>query len=141
MDGYIISVANRETRSRGGGLALILKDTLDSNLLEKGHAHTFKHAHREILGCNMTLSLLALYQPSPSPKLQHMISKFVTEFVDFLANKLNNCTGDLIIAGYFNIHVNDLLDGDAQQLLSVMKALGFDQLMDFCTHKSGNILD
>ena len=30
---------------------------------------------------------------------------------------------------------------DAQQLLSAMEALGFDQLVDFCTHKSGNILD
>ena len=70
-----------------------------------------------------------------------MISEFVTEFVDFLADKLNKYTGDLITAGDFNIHVNDLFKDDAQQLLSVIEALGFDQLVDFCTHKSGNILD
>ena len=141
MDGYTISVANRETGSRGGEFALIHMDTLDCSLLDKRHAHTFKHTHWEILGCNMTLSLLALYHPPPSPKLQNMISEFVTEFVDFLADKLNNHTGDLIIASDFNIHVNDLLADDAQQLLSEMEALGCDRLVDFCTHKSGNILD
>ena len=72
----------------------------------------------------MTLSLLALYHPLLSPKLQHMISEFLTEFVDFLADTLNKYTGDLIIAGDFGIHVNDLLNDDAQQLLSAMKALG-----------------
>ena len=99
MDGYRILVANRKTRSRVGGLALIHKDTLGCNLLEKGHAHTFKHVHWEILGCNMTLSLLALYHPPPSGKLQHTISEFVTTFVDFLAAKLNKYIGDLIVAG------------------------------------------
>ena len=58
-----------------------------------------------------------------------------------MADKLNKYTGDVIIAGDFNIHVNNLFNEDAQQLLSAMEALGFDQLVDFCTHKSGNILD
>ena len=64
-----------------------------------------------------------------------MISQFVTEFVDFLADKLNKYTGNLITEGDFNIHMNDLFNDDVQQLLSVMEALGFDQLVDFCTHK------
>ena len=49
-DGYRISVANKETGSRGGGLALIYKDTLDCKLLKKGHICKFKHAYWEILG-------------------------------------------------------------------------------------------
>ena len=140
-ESYKISVANRETGSRGGRLALIYRDTLDCKLLEKGHVHTFEHAYWEISGHNMTLALLALYHPPPSPKQKHTISEFVTEFVEFLADNLNKYTGDLIIAGDFNIHVNDLFNEDAQQLFSVMEALGIDQLVDFCTHKSGNILD
>ena len=84
---------------------------------------------------------MALYHPPPSPKQKQTVNEFVTEFVDFLADKLNKFTGDLIIAGDFNIHVNDLFKDDAQQLLSAMEALGFHQLENFCTHKSGNILD
>ena len=49
--------------------------------------------------------------------------------------------GGLIIAGDFNIHVNDVNSSDARQFIDAMEALGFDQLVDFCTHKSGNILD
>ena len=84
---------------------------------------------------------MALYHLHPSPKHKHTVNEFVTEFVDFLANMLVKFTGDLIIAGDFNIHVNDLFNDDTLQLLSVMEALRFDQLVDFCTHKSGNILD
>ena len=131
----MVTVANRETRSRGGGLALTYKNTLDCKLLEKGHAHTFEHAHWDIVGHNMTQSLLALYHPPPSPKQKHTVNEFVTESVDFLADYLNKFTGDLIIAGDFNIYVNDLFNDDTQWLLSVMEALGFDQLVDFCIQK------
>ena len=70
-DGYRISVANRETRPRGGGLALIHKDTLDCNLLEKGYAHIFKHAHWEILGCNMTLTFGSISPTSITKSTTH----------------------------------------------------------------------
>ena len=89
-------MAIRETRIKRRGTCSDMQNTLDYNLLEKGHTCTFEHAHWEILGCNMTLSLLALYHPPPSPKLQHTISEFVTEFVDFLADKLNKYTGRLL---------------------------------------------
>ena len=72
-EGYRISVANKETGSRGGGLALIYRDTLDCKLLEKGHIHTLEYAYWEISGHNMTMVLLALYHPSPSPKQKHAI--------------------------------------------------------------------
>ena len=55
----------------------------------------------------------------------------MTEFVDFLADNLFKFTRHLIIAGDFNIHVNDLFNDDTQQLLSAMEALGFDQLDGF----------
>ena len=58
-----------------------------------------------------------------------------------MVDKLVNFLGDLIIAGDFNIHVNDVDNADARQFLDAMEALGFDQLVNFCTHKSGNILD
>ena len=84
---------------------------------------------------------MAVYHPPPSANHRQTINEFITEFVNFLVDKLANFVGDLIIAGDFNIHVNDVENADARQFLDVMEALGFDQLVDFCTHKSGNILD
>ena len=140
-DNYKIAVANRESGLRGGGLALVHKDTLDSKLIDKGQLHTFEYAHWSVIGPKMALSLLAVYHPPPSANHKHTINEFITEFVNFLADKLVNFVGDLIIAGDFNIHVNDVENADARQFLGAMEALGFDQLVDFCTHKSGNILD
>ena len=80
---------------------------------------------------------MAIYHPPPSPKHRHTLN----EFVDFLADTLVNFKGDLIIAGDFSIHVNEVVNEDAQQLFGAMEALAFDQLVDFCTHKGGNILD
>ena len=140
-DSYKITLANRESGLRGGGLALIHKDTLDSKLIDKGQLHTFEYAHWNVLGHKMTLSLLAVSHPPPSSNYWHTVNDFSTEFVNFLADKLVNFMGDLIIAGDFNIHVNDVNSSDARQFIDAMEALGFDQLVDFCTHKSGNILD
>ena len=58
-DNYKIAVANRESGLRGGGLALIHKDTLDCKLIDKGQLHTFEYAHWNVLGHKMTLSLMA----------------------------------------------------------------------------------
>ena len=138
---YKIAVANRESGLRGGGLALIHKDTLDCKLIDKGQLHTFEYAHWNVLGHKMTLSLMAVSHPPPSANHRHTVNEFITEFVNFLVDKLSNFMGDLIIAGDFNVHVNDVENADARQFLDTMEALGFDQLVDFHTHKSGNILD
>ena len=124
-DSYKIALANRETRLRGGGLALIYKDTLDCKLIDKGQLHTFEYVHWNVLGHKMTLSLLAVYHPPPSSNHRHTVNDFVTEFVNFLADKLVNFMGDLIIAGDFNIHMNDVNSSDARQFLDAMEALGF----------------
>ena len=101
----------------------------------------FEYVHWDVLGHKMTLSLLAIYHPPPSSNHRHTVNDFVSGFVNFLADKLVTFMGDLIIAGDFNIHVNDVDSVDARQFLGAMEALGFDQLVDFCTHKSGNMLD
>ena len=49
-DSYKITLANRESGLRGGGLALIHKDTLDSKLIDKSQLHTFEYAHWNVLG-------------------------------------------------------------------------------------------
>ena len=112
-DGYRLGLANRESGLRGGGLALIYKDTMDCKLIEKGQSHTFEHTQWDILGHNMTMLLLAIYHPPASPKHRHTVNEFVTEFVHLLADILVNFTADLIIAGDFNIHVNNEDSDDA----------------------------
>ena len=49
--------------------------------------------------------------------------------------------GDLIIAGDFNIHVNDVDRLELDSSLMLWKPWALTSLWIFCTHKSGNILD
>ena len=79
-DSYRIALANRESGLRGGGLALNYQDTLDCKLIEKGQLQTFEYAHWDVLGHNMTLSLLAIYHSPQLSKHRHSVNEFVTEF-------------------------------------------------------------
>ena len=45
------------------------------------------------------------------------------------------------MGGDFHVHINDPDNDEARQLLDAIEALGFNQKVGFCTHKSGNILD
>ena len=49
-NGYKIALANRESGLRGGGLALIYKDTLHCKIIERGQLHTFEYVHWDVLG-------------------------------------------------------------------------------------------
>ena len=48
---------------------------------------------------------------------------------------------DIVIAGHFNLHINNQNDDDATNFKHAMVALGFRQHILFPTHKSDNTLD
>ena len=69
-DNYKMAVANRESGLRGGGLALIHKDTLDSKLIDKGQLHTFEYAHWNVLGLKMTIVIIGCISSTTFSKSQ-----------------------------------------------------------------------
>ena len=48
---------------------------------------------------------------------------------------------NIIITGDFNLHVNEVDDPEIQVFNNTITALGFNQVVDFETHKQGNHLD
>ena len=66
---FKISISNRKN-CRGGGLDLIHKASLPSNLLEEGSTRSFQFAlwSTKVPGSNVTL--VALYHPHTPPRLQ-----------------------------------------------------------------------
>ena len=53
-----------------------------------------------------------------------------------MSNKLN-----VILAGDFNLHMNNPNDDNAANLIDCMTTLGMSQQVHFTTHKLGNTLD
>ena len=48
---------------------------------------------------------------------------------------------NMIITGDFNLHVNEVDDPEIQVFINTITTLGFNQVVDFETHKQGNHLD
>ena len=46
-----------------------------------------------------------------------------------------------MIVDDFNIHVEDVTSGDAEQFIDMCKAIGLDQHVNFTTHHHGHTLD
>ena len=139
-DGYKISTHNRENGKRGGGLALVYKESLDVTLKSNDIKITFEYAVWQIKKANKITNILVVYHPPPSDRYQHTNTQFTDEFLELVSNLMSTYT-NMIILGDFNLHVNDAQNEDAIQFLSAMDALGFEQRVNFCTHKDGNTLD
>ena len=46
-----------------------------------------------------------------------------------------------IVVGDFNIHVEDVTNGDAEQFIDMCKAIGLDHHVNSATHHQGHTLD
>ena len=62
-------------------------------------------------------------------------------FIDVFLTEALSQHPNIILAGDFNIHINNQDDPEANILMDMMTALGLPQHTNFVTHHSGNILD
>ena len=86
------------------------------------------------------MQLVSIYHPPPSELHKHPITAFTDEFLEKYAEfdvKYNN----MLIVGDFNIHVEDVTNGDAEQFVDMCKAIGLDQPVNLTTHHHGHTLD
>ena len=64
QSGYVISTHNRP--SRGGGIALLYKDSMMVKKIEAQHLHTIECAIWQVSLKNKTIEILGIYQPPPN---------------------------------------------------------------------------
>ena len=137
---FKISISNSKN-CRGGGLALIHKAVLPSNLLEEGSTRSFQFAiwSLKVPGSNVTL--VALYHPpysSKAPFTNRMIIDDITNWLPDRLIKYNN----VVLIGDVNIHLNDRTsDDDAGIFSETLEAMGFIIHMASPTHCTGNTID
>ena len=65
---------------------------------------------------------------------------FIDDITEFLAETLSQHQ-NIILAGYFNMHINNQDDPEGNILMDTVTALGLQQHANFVTHHSGNTLD
>ena len=64
---------------------------------------------------------------------------FIDDITEFLAEAISQHQN--IVAGDFNMHINNQDDLEANILMDTMTSLGLQQHTNFVTHHSGNTLD
>ena len=132
--GYSI-VSSPRPHGRGGGVAVLHKNSLkvakreETNTVYELLLCTFKPIN------NVTLTLAVLYRPPTS-----CITAFMDEFSSWLEVHAA-ASGQLIIVGDFNIHVDDVDNIHAKRLKSLLDNFNLHQHVVGPTHVGGHTLD
>ena len=121
---------------RGGGLAIIYRDTLRMTVNTNGQQESFECLKCNINVGNATISICIVYRP-PNPSLYN---KFLEEFTD-LIGELQTSPGVPLVMGDFNVHVDDQSNANATKLLSLLDGANLLQHVNVSTHQRGHTLD
>ena len=82
-----------------------------------------------------TITILGIYRPAVGSPVE-----FLTEFTKWITYVVVQDT-NLLVAGDFNLHINNKNDENAANFKESMVAFGLVQHVTRPTHKPGNILD
>ena len=119
---------------------LIYHDRYDTKCHEQGATQSFEYGIWKVKSSKLTNVIIAIYHPPYSDVNPVTNSMFIDDFTDWIGERVMTYD-NIIITGDFNLHVNEVDDPEIQVFNNNITALGFNQVVDFETHKQGNHLD
>jgi exonuclease III len=138
-DGF--SVAHRARRSkRGGGVALIHRDTFKAKIMKELHVESFECLEAMLTTASTCVRIVVIYRPPPSQKNGLSKTLFFDEFSNFL-NDHTLSTGRMIILGDFNFHWENNQNTDTIHLRQILESCSLMQHVKGPTHTSNHTLD
>jgi exonuclease III len=137
--GYRLHQIPRKTR--GGGVAIICKQSLDIKMCPLVNSKSsFEYIEVIISHQSTSTRLIVVYRPPPSAKNKLTPAMFMEDFDDLL-NSHTTTSGNLLICGDLNIHMDSLLNNDTVKFNSLLLAHDLQQHVEKPTHCKGHILD
>ena len=113
----------------GGGLALIYQDNINPKTEKEYSFNTIEYADFSIKQPSMTIHLGLIYRPPDGSILQ-----FCQELTTYLEQNINT-TGDSLLMGGLNIHINDPENQDTIIFEDTIESLGLGNQVSFLTHR------
>ena len=122
--------------SRGGGVGLLFKDTLQINSHITDTFTTFElmDIHFRSL---QSIRVLLIYRPPDNTSCV----LFLEEFSVLLEQIMAESTGHLLISGDFNLHVDDPCSTYANRFNEILESCNLKQHVTGATHANGHTLD
>ena len=129
---------------RGGGIGIIHKKQVDVRLQDITSFRSFEHMQLLIKSFGKWIPVIGAYRPPPSATIKLTTSLFLSEFTTLLEN-LSITSGELLILGDFNLHIDLHIDKpsnpDASHFFSLLCASVLTQHVRESTHTHGHTLD
>ena len=124
----------------GGGIALLLKETVDARKVDSGEHRSFEFGEWILKYGSSKLRVVGIYRIPYSAAHPVSTSVFLNEFPAYLESVVMS-PEPLLITGDFNIHVNVPGDSDATRFQELPSSMGLKQQVEKPTHISGHMLD
>ena len=127
----------RGSGKRGGGVAILVKNTIGFKPCKSNKFSTFEYADAILnLTCNDKVHLVYVYRLGETST-----PVFFSELTDFLSD-LSLKNEPLVVAGDYNIHWNEGHRPEVSKLNDIMNDFGLSQLVPYgATHRDGNMID
>ena len=120
---------------RGGGIALIHRSQLKVSKISLPAFKSFESLCVTLSLTNFSCKLLIIYRPP-----QTSVASFLDEFSTLLSDIVPS-SSELLIAGDFNIHVDDLSAAYSSSFLSLLDSFDLNQHIKSPTHECNHTLD
>ena len=134
------SLTHMPRKGRGGGVGVILKDTLPFKVISSPESSSFECIQLMITATSVAIRLVTIYRVPPNQKNRITQGAFITEFA-LLLESLATATGRLVIIGDFNIHWDDNNNYEQKQLKELLEMHNLHQHITEPTHSKGHTLD
>jgi hypothetical protein len=138
-DGYSIVHVPRLGR-RGGGVAVIHKDSIAVKTEPSFKAKSFESIELVLTVSSTCIRLVTVYRPPPTKVNASSNALFMEEFSMYLES-LSITSGRVIITGDFNFHMESPTCLAAKTFQEAIDTAGFTQHVTAPTHTSGHMLD
>ena len=126
--------SNPRLNRRGGGVAAIIKNDLCCKRLANVCFSSFEALLVKITSSTKSLAIVTIYRSPGS------LNNFLIDFSDFLSTLVVKYE-DFLVAGDFNIHMDNTNDESTKKLASLLQNFSLKQHVNSPTHSGGHILD
>ena len=121
--------------SRGGGVGILAKKSLQVKKLSSANFSSFEHMVALAESSIGTITIAVIYRPPSS-----QIGVFLAEFASLLEQLAAN-SDNLLIVGDFNFHLDDSKNTDVIKLHNLLESFNLKQHVATPTHYRGHTLD
>ena len=126
--------------TRGGGVCVMLRQSfiVKINVTEK--YSSFEYIDLSVQLKSSVLRMIVVYRPPYSAKSNCRISVFIDEF-STLMETVTTSSVNFLIAGDFNLHVDDPTNRDGKKMRDLINSFDLHQHVNESTHSHGHTLD